>query len=241
MKEINKLFNKPTQEDINKIINKILSLRKNKRFTIGEYLKKFDLSEEEKNTYAKQIYDGILGYVDFISGGSYTYDTLPCERNERKLEKATLRKTKLDKNGNEYEIEESLENMDFPDDINSLKKALKKSQKNKVPSLDCLKLLEDIEIKYNMCGYTATLDNILKNQNKTYENARLLSLEEILNAPEELSVDFVSHGLLPVFDAFDNDFICYQVKNGKWCMFNIVDEVSFKKDSTLAELLNFKS
>ena len=66
-----------------------------------------------------------------------------------------------------------------------------------------------------MCGYTATLDNTLKNQNKIYENARLLSLEEILNAPEELSVDFVSHGLLPVFDVFDNDFICYQTKDGK--------------------------
>ena len=51
------------------------------------------MTEEEKNIYEKQIYDGILGYVDFISGGSYTYDTLPCERNDRKLEKATLRKT----------------------------------------------------------------------------------------------------------------------------------------------------
>ncbi len=42
-------------------------------------------------------------------------------------EKASLRKTILDENGNEFEVEEKLENIDSPDDINSLKNALNKS------------------------------------------------------------------------------------------------------------------
>lgn len=368
MKEINK----PTKEEINQIVNKILSLRKNKRFTIGDFLKKFDLTAEEKNFYAKQIYEGILGYVDFISGGSYTYDTLPCEKNERRPEKAVLRKTMLDNDGKEYETEEELDTTNIPDDIDSLKSALNKSKlkaivdkynidytKNLVSNedlikfekiIDCkfgkqlkeyllhygymgyksiefyginskqleksdmitqslylheyfpktkgliafenqgeghyylvdindnvfwyqsvadeiydiesklydfisnrfefiddalgknqnlnkLKLLEKIEIKYNIPGMTALLNNVLTNQEKTYQNARLLSLEEILNADEDLQVDFVQYGLIPVFDVYDNDFICYQTKDGNWCKFNIVDEIRFQKDSRLEDLL----
>lgn len=106
------------------------------------------MSEEEKNTYAKQIYDAILGYVDFIAGGSYTYDTIPCEKNNRKFEKVSLRKTKLDKDGNEYEMEENLENIDFPDDINSLKYALNKSSLQKITgnfNIDYTKNLISIE------------------------------------------------------------------------------------------------
>ena len=96
-------------------------------------------------------------------------------------------------------------------------------------------------MKSNREEVLAAFYNILSSQEKEYENARLLSLEEILNSNEDLQVDFTSLGLIPIFDIFDNDYICYQVKNGSWCIFNIVDEVSFKKDSTLQELLTFKS
>lgn len=96
-------------------------------------------------------------------------------------------------------------------------------------------------MKSNREEVLAAFYNIVSSQEKEYESARLLSLEEILNSDEDLQVDFTSLGLIPIFDIFDNDYICYQVKNGSWCIFNIVDEVSFKKDSTLQELLTFKS
>lgn len=83
--------------------------------------------------------------------------------------------------------------------------------------------------------------NIASSQEETYKGARLLSLEEILDCSEDMQVDFSAIGLIPIFDIFDNDYICYQTKNNKWCIFNIVDEISFKKDSTLQELLLFKS
>jgi len=85
------------------------------------------------------------------------------------------------------------------------------------------------------------LYNILDSQNKQDNNARLLSLEEILDCNEDLQVDFSSVGLVPIFDIYDNDYICYQTKNGKWCVFNIVDSISFKNDSTLQDLLKLKS
>jgi len=69
------------------------------------------------------------------------------------------------------------------------------------------------------------LYNILDSQNKQDNNARLLSLEEILDCNEDLQVDFSSVGLVPIFDIYDNDYICYQTKNGKWCVFNIVDSI----------------
>lgn len=57
------------------------------------------------------------------------------EFEELKKESAILRKTILDKNGNEYEIEEKLENINCPDDINSLKNALNKSCDSKKDNL----------------------------------------------------------------------------------------------------------
>lgn len=79
------------------------------------------------------------------------------------------------------------------------------------------------------------------NKYKDNKNARLLLAQEIIDASEDMQVDFESFSLIPVFDIFDNDFICFQIKNGKWCVFNIVDEISFKTDKTLEELLLLKS
>ncbi len=76
-----------TNQDIEMIVNKILSLRKNKRFTIGKYLNKFNLTPIEKNNYAKQIFDSIKGFVSGIDGGNYTYDNMPWERNDRDFKK----------------------------------------------------------------------------------------------------------------------------------------------------------
>jgi hypothetical protein len=64
---------------------------------------------------------------------------------------------------------------------------------------------------------------------------RLLSHKEIINASEELSVDFTSLQLIPIFDTGDNDYIMFDIKNKNWCKFNIVDSVKFKQKSLLSE------
>ena len=64
---------------------------------------------------------------------------------------------------------------------------------------------------------------------------RLLSHNEILNASDELSVDFTGLRLIPIFDTGDNDYIVFDIGNDKWCKFNIVDSVKFKQKSLLSE------
>ena len=66
---------------------------------------------------------------------------------------------------------------------------------------------------------------------------RVLDYEEIIDADDDLHVDFSSKGLLPLFDCSDNDFIVYDVNNNEWLKFNIVDEVKFRENSELEELL----
>lgn len=100
--------------------------------------------------------------------------------------------------------------------------------------------MNEFKIKYNTNELSAEFVDIIQN-NITYWDVIKLDNSLILNADEELQVNFNKYGLIPVFDAYDNDYICYQIKNAKWCMFNIVDEIAFKKDSTLQDLLNFKS
>jgi hypothetical protein len=63
---------------------------------------------------------------------------------------------------------------------------------------------------------------------------RILSLAEILDASDDMAVDFVSQGLIPVIDVGDNDYITFDFRNQTWRMFNIVDEIAFDaKDSVV--------
>lgn len=66
---------------------------------------------------------------------------------------------------------------------------------------------------------------------------RGLSNSEILNASEDLEVDFVSQSLLPVFDIGDNDFAAYDFSERCWCLFNIIDEIKFRKSNSLLTVL----
>ena len=45
---------------------------------------------------------------------------------------------------------------------------------------------------------------------------RLLSFDEISKASEELHVDFVRHGIVPLFDTGDNDFIVFDLQKSCW-------------------------
>lgn len=66
---------------------------------------------------------------------------------------------------------------------------------------------------------------------------RVLSLPEIIHAESELHVDFKEKGIIPLFDCGNNDFIVYHFKEKIWSKFNIIDEISFKKEENLNELL----
>lgn len=66
---------------------------------------------------------------------------------------------------------------------------------------------------------------------------RLLSLEEIVNASAELHVDFAAHGLVPIFDINDNNFIVFDFIHCQWKKFNIVDETPYGAANSLQDIL----
>jgi len=66
---------------------------------------------------------------------------------------------------------------------------------------------------------------------------RGLSNSEIINAKDDLDVDFVSMLLLPIFDLGDNDFVTFDFSDNSWFLFNIVEEVKFKKAACISMYL----
>ena len=65
---------------------------------------------------------------------------------------------------------------------------------------------------------------------------RTLSHDEIIDAEEDLHVDFAGKSMLPLIDCGENDFIVYCHTDGVWAKFNIVDECLFSKRSSLDDL-----
>lgn len=69
------------------------------------------------------------------------------------------------------------------------------------------------------------------------EDWRLMANSEIVSANEELHVDFVGKGMLPLIDCGDNNFIVYHFNTDEWSKFNIIDECIFKKKTRIEEFL----
>lgn len=69
------------------------------------------------------------------------------------------------------------------------------------------------------------------------DNIRSLSFNEIIEAENDLHVDFKSKGLLPLFDCGDNDFIVYHLYDKTWSKFNITDNTIFKRSISLIDIL----
>ncbi|MCR5049280.1 MAG: hypothetical protein K6A37_10040 [Saccharofermentans sp.] len=69
------------------------------------------------------------------------------------------------------------------------------------------------------------------------DNKRILSINEILTADDELHVNFKQLKLVPIFDTGDNDFIVYSYEDDIWKLFNIVDRIEFHQSPNLSELL----
>lgn len=69
------------------------------------------------------------------------------------------------------------------------------------------------------------------------DDYRTLSLAEMLDAKNDLHVDFIELRLIPVVDCGENDFIVYNFESMKWAKFNIVDASYFKERDSLKALL----
>lgn len=67
---------------------------------------------------------------------------------------------------------------------------------------------------------------------------RLLSAAEIASFEDVANTNLSSMELLPVFDAFDNDFVVYRLKKGTWSMFNIADRIEFNEAKSLEDYLS---
>lgn len=114
-----------------------------------------------------------------------------------------------------------------------------KSKNHSLLLKDKLKELKNI--------YGKKIDNKVKTllkfeESKFYDNNgstfRFMSINEILNANQTLGLDLVSKKYIPIIDTMDNDFICYDLNNKKFVLFNIVDEVEIISDENIEDLIN---
>lgn len=96
---------------------------------------------------------------------------------------------------------------------------------SKVESAYNTKLPKDVKKIISLHGETKFYND--------FSLLRGLSLEEILDAPTDMAVDFVGKKFLPVFDLGDNDYIVFDLEEQAWYKFNIVDEVKFSKSLSL--------
>lgn len=69
------------------------------------------------------------------------------------------------------------------------------------------------------------------------DDIRILSTDEIMEAEQDLHVDFKEKGLIPIADRGDNDFVVYSFEAKSWSVLNITDETQFKITSDLRDLL----
>lgn len=96
-----------------------------------------------------------------------------------------------------------------------------------------------IETKYK-CVLPDSIKRILSVSEKQLffgEEKRLLSFDEIENASEQLHVDFIKRNLIPIIDAYENDFISFNYKTNKWCYFNVNDNSVFYENKDLEAIL----
>lgn len=96
------------------------------------------------------------------------------------------------------------------------------------------KIVEKIENKYGF-EVPEIVQKIISSSVESVffdDDWRTLSVDEILDASEDLHVNFEDRMLLPIVDTGENDFIVYHAENNTWSKFNIIDESYFKlKDS----------
>lgn len=126
--------------------------------------------------------------------------------------------------------------------ITSIKTAIPMNRNDYLRELPNRKIdelkVKQIEELYE-CTVSEEVKRIISNCDKTIfldDDYRVLSFEEILEAPETLCELFVENKMIPLFDCMDNDFIVYKADSHKWLMFNTEDEMDFDEAEYLADL-----
>lgn len=80
---------------------------------------------------------------------------------------------------------------------------------------------------------------VIQNPNKYDKSGRrVMTIEEILDANDDIGIDFAGLKLIPFVDCFDNDYVCFDMQGNNWTLFNSVDEVKFRPCDKLDDLLN---
>lgn len=94
--------------------------------------------------------------------------------------------------------------------------------------------------------YQCNLNDYIKKSISLYPNGeffesddilRLLSVDEIMSAKEELHVDFINKKIIPMFDIGENNFIVYNYSTMKWGKFNIIDEIFYNENELIEKII----
>lgn len=119
--------------------------------------------------------------------------------------------------------------MNKKDYINSLPSQIIDEEKVKrIEELYQCHISDDVKRIVSNCDDTLFFDD---------DDCRVLSFEEIIDAEQDLQVDFVKNHMIPLFDCFDNDFIVYRTDSHSWTMYNIVDQIDCQDADSYEELL----
>ena len=102
------------------------------------------------------------------------------------------------------------------------------SKVKKIEKLYKCTIPDDVKRIISNCDETIFFDD---------DDCRVLSFDEILDAEEDLEVEFRKEKMIPLFDCLDNDFIVYKTDSQTWMLYNIVDEMDFDEVDSLEELL----
>ena len=103
-------------------------------------------------------------------------------------------------------------------------------------------LIEKIEKKYN-CKLPEDVKKIISVTDDFYSFEDLIIRMDndiILNPEEELFCNIMDKNIIPIFDCYDNDYICYDFVNNNWCMFNSVDESIYDTNKNILGLSRFE-
>lgn len=67
---------------------------------------------------------------------------------------------------------------------------------------------------------------------------RILEVDEIMNATEELHVDFLGKNIVPLADLFDNNFLVFSCTTHNYKIMNITDESLFETYKAIYDFFN---
>ena len=69
------------------------------------------------------------------------------------------------------------------------------------------------------------------------DGTHVFSYSEILDAENTLDVAFREKGLIPIVDYYDGNYVVYNCNGHDWAIYSAIDDLSFKRRPTLAEVL----